>query len=190
VPFGAITWLFLDENGTTCADVIETDDVDREPRLAFWTTFSDTAAVETRYPVGERIDTPDFRSHTISSDVQDAYQHHLRQVADFGTHHGAPIQIKNMDDCLQQDMIYHENHAQRESRRPFLACLLYVTACIYALGASIAVGVSMRHIEALTLQLVCDKLLQLTVLLAPAFVVTLLVSLVSVWRDARARRNK
>jgi hypothetical protein len=165
-------------------------DVDAEPVLAFWTTFNDTATVETGYPTGERIDTPDFRSHTIPSSVQDAYQHHLQQVADFGTHHGAPIQIRNMDDYLQQDAIYHEYHVRRELRRLFLASLVNVIGCIYALCASIAVVVSMRHSEAFTLQLLFDKLLRLTMLLAPAFVVTLLISEVSVLMGRRVRRSK
>lgn len=188
-PFGGITWLFLDEKGTTCAHIVEYGDVDAEPMLAFRTTFSDTAAIATEHPTGERIDTPDLRSHTIPSGVKDAYHHHLRQVADFGTHHGAPIQIRSMADCLQQDAIYCEHHAQRELRRLFLACLVNVMGCIYALGASVAIVVSMQHSEALTLQLLFDKLLRLTMLLAPAVVIVFGVSQVSVWGGRKSSKE-
>jgi hypothetical protein len=190
VPSGGIKWLFLDESGTTCADIVEVGDVDAKPMLAFWTTFNDTATVETGYPAGERIDTPDFRSHTIPSSVEDAYQHHLQQVTDFGTYHGAPIQIRNMDDCLQQDAVYYERHARRELRRLFLASLVNAIGCIYALCVSIAVVVSVQHSEVLTLQLLWDKLLQLTILLTPAVVVTLLVSRYPFGQGAGVRRSK
>jgi hypothetical protein len=186
MSLGGITRLFLDENGTTCADVVEVGDVDAKPTLAFWTTFDDAATVETGYPTGEHIDTPDLRSHTVPSDVKDAYQHHLQQVADFGTHHGAPIQFKNMDDYLRQAAIYREHHARRKLRRLFLDNLVNVVSCIYTLGASIAVAVSMRHNEAFTIQLLWDKLLRLTVLLTPAVVITFIVSQASVWMGRKS----
>jgi hypothetical protein len=101
-------------------------------------------------------------------------------VADFGTHHGAPIQIRNMDDCLQQDVIYNEHHTRRELRRAFLAYLVNMIGCIYALSASIAIGVSIRHVEMPTIQPLWNKLLQLTALLTPAIVVTYVISLVAI----------
>jgi hypothetical protein len=186
---GSITWLFLDKNRTTCVDVVQAGDVDVKPMLAFWTTFNDAASVETGYPTGERIDTPDFRSHTVPSGVKDAYRHHLRQVADFGTYHSTPIQFRSMDDYLQQSATYREHHAQRKLRRLFLDNLVNVIGCIYALCASIAVGVSMQHSEALTLQLLFDKLLQLTMLLTPAVVVTFVISRVSVWVGRKRSRE-
>ena len=189
VPFGGITWLFLDEKGTTCVDIVEVGDVDAKPMLAFWTTFDDAATVETGYPTGERIDTPDFRSHTVPGSVQDAYQHHLRQVADFGAHHGAPIQFRGMDDYLQQSAIYREHHARRQLRRLFLDNLVNVMSCIYALCASIAVVVSMWHSEAFTLQLLFDKLLRLTILLTPAVVITFVISQVSVWMGRKSSKE-
>lgn len=178
---GGITWLFLDESGTTCADVVEVGDVDAKPMLAFWTTFDDAATVETGYPTGERIDTSDLRSHTVPSSVKDAYQHHLQQAADFGSHHGAPIRFRNMDDYLQQEAIYRKHHARRKLRRLFLDNLVNVIGCIYALCTSIAVVVSMLHSETFTLQLLWDRLLRLTVLLTPAVVIIFIVSQVSTW---------
>lgn len=188
-PFPGITWLFLDENGTTCADIVEIGDVDPKPMVAFWTMFNDTAAAETGYPTGERIDTPDFRSHTIPDSVQDAYQQHLRQVADFGIYHGSPIRFKSMNDYLQQSAIYREHHARRKMRRLFLDNLVNVMGCVYALGASVAVVVSMQHSEALTLQLLFDKLLRLTMLLAPAVVIVFGVSQVSVWVGRKSSKE-
>jgi hypothetical protein len=178
--FPGITWLFLDEPGTTCTDVIEASDGDTKAVLAFWSTFNNTAAIETGYPTGERINTYDFRSHTIPSSVKDAYQHHLQQVIDFGTYHGAPIRFRSMDDYLQQGAIYNEHHARRKLRRLFLATLMYVIGGIYTLCVSIVVVASMRH-QALTLQLLFDKLLQLTKLFTPAIVIILLISQISVW---------
>jgi hypothetical protein len=189
VSLGGITWLFLDESGTTCADVIEVTGVDAKPMLAFWTTFDDAATIETGYPTGERIDISDLRSHTVPSSVKDAYQHHLQQVADFGTHHGAPIRFRNMDDYLRQEAIYREHHARRKFRRLFLDNLVNVTSCIYALCASIAVVVSMRHSKAFTIQLLWDKLLRLTVLLTPAVVITFVVSQVSIWMGRKSLKE-
>jgi hypothetical protein len=189
VPLPGLTWVFLDRNRTTCADVVMEGDVDTKPMVVFWTAFNDTATVETGYPTGERIKAPDFWSHTIPSSVKDAYQYHLQQVADFGAYHGSPIRFRSMDDYLQQGAIYRELHARRKTRRLFLDNLVNATGCIYALWAPVAVVISMRHSETLTLQLLWDKLFRLTVLLTPAFVITFVVSQVSIWTGRKRSKE-
>jgi hypothetical protein len=122
-----IAWVLVDPEGTTQAEVVASP-----PLLALTSVYADEAVVETGYPLGEQIDTPSFRSHTVAGSVEAAYRHHLEQAADFGAAHGAPQRIASMAGYFRWDRSYRLHHAQRKMRRLFLVNgVLPMVAAVY-----------------------------------------------------------
>jgi hypothetical protein len=175
------TWIFINESMTTQAEIVEID-----PGVFFTTFFANDSVVETGFPLGEDITTQNFLSQTVTSNVDDAIHQHLLNVDEFQTTHGNPQLIHNMDDYLHWDEIYRIHHAKRKMQRVFLIDLTRVLALLYGIVISIVVWqLWQRH--APVPQWVTDWDRGLFLLLAPAFCISALSTLVSV---LGSRRNK
>ena len=85
--------------------------------VQFSTTFHDGAVVETVYPMGENINTTDFVSHTITSNVETAYQHHCQLISESSKKHSDPVRMPTIAELLQWEIVYRERYALRKFRR-------------------------------------------------------------------------
>lgn len=167
VPGPHITWVFVDPEGTTEAEVVP---FRKAAFLGMDTAYADDAVVETTYPAGEHIDEPCFRSHTVTSSVEAAYRHHLAQVADFAGAHGAPCRIDSMADSLRVEAMYRGRHVLRKFRRFIVRDVVNIALCVYGL---IAVAVLLLPVarEGLSPALLIPRLDRLTRALVPMVVV-------------------
>jgi len=175
------TWIYVDTSMITQAEIVEIN-----PGTYFTSVFADGSVVETGFPEGEDIITPDFLSQTITTSVDDAYDYHLQNVAEFQAARNTPQLIKSMEDYLYWDGIYRERHSRRKMRRVFHMDLAQALALLYGIVVSIIVWQLWQH-RAPVPQWVTDWDRGLFLLLAPALIVSLLSSL---YRIIGSRRNR
>ncbi len=135
-------WYFVDKPGTSCAGVFS---VGTRSQVVVYSWFDDRAVIVTAYPHGEHIDAPDFRFHTVSSSVVDAYRHHQEQIPDFAARYGPPSRLVEMQEVLRLDALYNRTFARRRQRPILLRELrvpffqLYLIAVALALFAALQV---------------------------------------------------
>jgi hypothetical protein len=177
------TWIFVDASMTTQVEIVEIN-----LGIFFTTVFADGSVVETGFPQGENISTPNFISQTITTSVEDAYHLHTQSIVDFQIAHGTPQLIKGMDDYLYWDGVYRERHAQRKMRRVLYIDLAQVLALIYGIVVSIVVWLLWQR-HAPVPQWVTDWDRGLFILLAPAFLISVVSWLFSVLGSRRNRKR-
>jgi hypothetical protein len=85
------TWVLVDDNQQVQAETAL-------GRVSFSSFFHENILVVTDYPNGEHIETPTYKSHTVTTNLNDAYLHHLKQVEKFGQKYGTPNSIRTMSD--------------------------------------------------------------------------------------------
>lgn len=179
MPFAAslgTTWVFIDPEGTTHAEVIR-----GEPAmLCFSTMYDDMAVVETGHPFGEQIETPDFRSHTITTSIEDAYRYHQCQIAEFGAAHSTPRPIRDMTDFLREGEIYRVRYARHKMRRLYWINMVHLATFGYAV-----VVLAMMLLRDPYPVLSYEWLWKLFWLLIPASVVSAIALLFASWRTRR-----
>jgi hypothetical protein len=166
------SWIFIDDQMTTQAEI-----VDITPGTFFITVFSDGSVVETGFPQGENIRTPNFLSQTVTTSVAVAYQQHVQSAIEFQASHGKPQELHSMKDYLHWDSIYRTRHAQRKMRRLFLVDIAQFLALAYGIIVSIVVWLLWQR-HAPVPQWVTDWDRGLFLLLAPAFIVSVLSTLI------------
>ncbi|MCL6432454.1 MAG: hypothetical protein K6V36_16595 [Anaerolineae bacterium] len=133
VPGHHISWVFVDPEGTTEAEIVP---LGKAALVGLTTAFADEAVVETTYPVGERINEPYFRSHVVTSSLEDAYRHHLVQVADLAAAHGIPCRIETMADSLRVEEMFRRRYVLRRSRRFIVRDVANIALSVYGLIAA------------------------------------------------------
>jgi hypothetical protein len=79
-------------------------------RVGFSTYFQDKTLVVTDFPNGERIEMPNYQSHTIMTSVADAYQYHLRQVTKFSQKYGDHHPIRSMSEYLHWEAVGRKHY--------------------------------------------------------------------------------
>ena len=177
------TWIFVDEQSTTQAEIVPIN-----PGVFFTTMFPDGSVVETGFPQGEDIATPDFLSQTVTTSIEDTRQLHQQNVAEFRLVHGVPQPINSIEDSLHWDRIYRTRHAQRKMRRFFLTDLAQVLSLVYGIVVSLVVW-QLSQPHAPVPQWVTDWDRGLFLLLAPAFMVSVLSTLVGFLGSRRNRKR-
>lgn len=85
--------------------------------VSFSTHFDENVLVVTDCPKGENINTPDYQSHTITTNLGDAFYYHQQQSEKFKTRFGAPAALSNMADYLQWEQIGRENYGIAKLKR-------------------------------------------------------------------------
>lgn len=130
------TWVFVDEQGTTHAEVV---DHGHSPMVLFSSNYQDGAVLETGFPLGENIDTSIFRSYTVSTNVKEAYAFHQDQMLDFNNQHGEPQKYATMVDYLHGDAEYRLRHAWRKMRRLFILRFIQSISLFYTLAILLAI---------------------------------------------------
>jgi tetratricopeptide (TPR) repeat protein len=133
-------WKFISTDRTITLDLVEI-----APNMILLSThYPDGAFLETQFPFGEKIDTRDFRSHTITTDLDTTYQYHLQQMKTFGALHGEPVKTENMKDALLADEIYRQKHVLLKFRRNLWVSLLMMIFPVYVLGIILANLINFR----------------------------------------------
>lgn len=174
--------VFVSSDKLTHAEVTEV----MADMVGFTTVYADHAVVETSFPMGERIDTPTFRSHTISSDIERAYLYHLQQVADFSKPHGIPRRLESMNDYLYWDIVYRERYVWQKFRRNFWMGVIKVLALIYVLVATgIVLGSGAPH-DRMTPY---TQLFPLLNLITPVALVTYVLPFLARWASRREMKT-
>jgi hypothetical protein len=107
-------WYFADPDRTSIAGTFITD----QPHAIIYSWFGQEAVIVTAYPVGDRIEEPNYRYHTVSTSLADAYRHHLAQMVDFKSHFGDPTVFESMATVLELDRQYNQKFSRRHRGMP------------------------------------------------------------------------
>jgi hypothetical protein len=161
------SWIFISSDGLTYAGVAEVQPK-RFNWIQFSTVYSDNAALETDFPIGEKINTPTLRSHTITTDIEKAYQHHIQQITDFGKIHSHPRIIKNMEDYHEWDGLY----CKRRLLRMDLGNLTQFISLVYSIVITLAVIILYIYLYILTGDGPYNLIISLFLAIAPAIFIT------------------
>ena len=102
-------------------------------RIAFSTYFQEKTLVVTDFPNGERIEIPNYQSHTIVTSVANAYRYHLHQVAKFKLKYRQFHPIRNMTDYLRWEVVGRKNYGTRKLARWVWASIIRLFAFIYGI---------------------------------------------------------
>ena len=102
-------------------------------RVGFSTYFRDKTLVVTDFPNGERIDMPNYQSHTIKTSVADAYEYHLRQVAKFGQKYGNPHPIRNMSEYQRWEAVGRKHYGTIKLMRWIRADIVRLITFVYGI---------------------------------------------------------
>lgn len=177
-------WIFISSDKWTHAEVSEaiTD------LVVFTTVYSDNAVVETSFPLGERIEAKNFRSRTITSDIEKAYLYHIQQIEDFIKLHGIPRNIENMRNYLYWDVMYRERYVWRKFSRNFWISLVKVLAFGYAIAATLIAVASWLQ-QGMTITLLNVQLLILLKIIFPAALVAYTAPFIAAWTGRREARS-
>jgi hypothetical protein len=100
-------------------------------RVGFSTYFQEKVLVVTDFPNGEHIETPNYQSHTIVTGLDDAYAHHLQQVAGYSRTFGPPHPIRSMADYLKWEKVGRQQYATRKLMRWVRTDLVRLSAFVY-----------------------------------------------------------
>jgi hypothetical protein len=100
-------------------------------RVGFSTYFQEKVLVVTDFPNGEHIEIPNYQSHTIVTNVGDAYNYHKMQIAKFGQKYGQPHPIRNMSDYLHWEGVGRKYYATRKLMRWVWSNIIRLAAFIY-----------------------------------------------------------
>lgn len=177
--------ILISTDKTVFAELTETQIV------VFTTVFADDAVVETGFPVGERIQTRNFRSHTITTDLEAAYRHQLQQVEVFSKTHGVPRRIETMQDYLAWDAMYRKHYVSRKMRRHTWLALLQVWTLVCGILALLLaifywLGTDMSTIEPLIVIPI-----YLIIVLIPVTIVSFVLPYIGYYGDRRgSKANK
>ena len=174
-------WIFISPNALVQAVVTEI----APQMVTFSTIYDDNAVVETGFPFGENIDTPYYRSHTVTSDLEKAYARHTDNVSEFNKNHGVPRKLEFVEDYLSWDTLFREQYGLRKFSHFIWIGILEILALGYGFITTLVVAVSAIYRGNLTSVKLYDHLLILLKVLSPAVILGLILSLVFLWRNRR-----
>lgn len=106
--------------------------------VSFSTHFGEKTLVVTDCPKGENINTPAYQSHTITTNLGDAYFYHKQQSEKFKTKYGEPAAISDMADYLRWEKIGRENYGITKLKRFLVMDWINIALCIF--GVAILAG--------------------------------------------------
>lgn len=109
-----VGWLFHNDDATIVVEVayagIEI--------MRFYSWFGDNFRVETSFPIGENLNTPQLVSRFTEESLADAYAIHLTNYQKYVAEYGRPHAIRTVEDALKWDHEqYMPNHFRRTVQR-------------------------------------------------------------------------
>ena len=129
-------WYFVDPERTTIVGTFVTD----RAHAVIYSWFARGAVIVTAYPVGDRLEKPNYSYHTVTTSLADAYRSHQARLADFKTRFGPPTIFQSMATVLELDA-YNQKFARRRGRsglwRGTATSIFQVYLMLVALGTVI-----------------------------------------------------
>ncbi|GEM_PF-4652830 len=160
-----------------------------ESRIAlFASVFRDDAVVETGFPVGENFNTKNFRSHTVSTDIEKACHHQLQEIKAFRKPHGVPRKIETMEDYLAWEAMYREKHVGRKMRRHTWLGFLQTAALGVGIAALLTAFVYWLGSEKTTIEPMLFIALVLIAAVTPVAIVSFFLPYIGDWGSRRSSR--
>lgn len=112
-----VCWYYIDADATTCASVSSYKSEKSTLIIAFISWFTDNALIETLYPIGERINEPNYISQFVKNDLEAGYHQHRQRIQDWSERHGAPIVIHDVKQLIPLDQVEMKLYRRRRYRR-------------------------------------------------------------------------
>jgi hypothetical protein len=175
--------VFISSDKTVFAELTETQVV------VFTTVFTDDAVLETGFPVGETIETRNFRSHTVTTGLEKAYQYHRRQIETFGKAHGVARPVGTMQDYLAWDAMYRRRYVSRKMQRHTWLGLLEVWAFTCGLLALLMAVVYWLGTDLSTIDPMITIALYLIIILIPIAIADFAIPYIGYWGDRRGKKT-
>jgi hypothetical protein len=114
-------WVLISSDERILASLVPGRSLPGGVLAGFQTNFPDYASLVTMYPsgfpLGETITLPDFRLRHTRRSLQDAYEMHRAELANFAQQHGEPLHIRTLADALAFEPIYRERYMGLTLRR-------------------------------------------------------------------------
>jgi hypothetical protein len=175
------SWIFISPDKSTTAELVVAAPI----LLSFTTIYNDTAVVETGFPVGERIETPYYKSHTIKSSIEKAYNHQVQQMTNSTKAHGAPCRIENMHDYLYWDVVYRKEHVLRKFSRLLWTGVLYILLLGCGVLSTLIVTGFFIQGDDLTIEGLYNYLMLLFNTITPIAFISSIIAVISTWSSNR-----
>jgi hypothetical protein len=115
VPSPFHIWIYRSEDTKIWVEVVFNLGV--PVQVQFASAFPDSAIILTRYPIGEAIITPMYRSSFARHSIENAYQHHLQHIAEWNGQHGDPLAIQALSDITWYENIYRRKYQHKDYER-------------------------------------------------------------------------
>jgi hypothetical protein len=109
-------WVYHSEDGAIYAEMVQLD-ASQPVMVQFATCFPDNAMIITRFPMGERIMTPNYHSRFAAGSVEAALEYHQRQLEEWRLIHGTPLITRTIEDTDRYDDLWRIHHRRRDYRR-------------------------------------------------------------------------
>jgi len=130
-----LTWIYADESGTIAAEVNEAARAAVLMTLTTW--FSDQSCVQTIYPWGATINTPEFVSQVVRSSPEDALKMHSERVAQ--SNRGNPVPVKDV--TIDFTRRFLERFSPLQNTKLYRGSLLIALLTVGLGSLSLALGV-------------------------------------------------
>jgi hypothetical protein len=174
--------IFVSKNKKVFAELTESRIV------LFNSVFPDDAVMETGFPVGENFNSKNFRSHTVTADIGQAYKHQLAQVEAFQKAHGTPRKIQTMKAYLDWETMYRKKHVGRKMRRHTLLGYLQAAGLVFGVLAFLAAVIYWLGSDMSTIEPMLFIALVLAGVLLPVAVVSFFLPFIGDWGSRRNSR--
>lgn len=175
--------LFMSKNKKVFAELTESRIV------LFNSVFPDDAVVETGFPVGENFNSRNFQSHTITTDIEQAYKHQLKLIEAFQKTHGTPRKIQTMQAYLDWEAMYRKKHVGRKMRRHTVLGYLQAAGLVFGILAFLTAVVYWLGSEKTTIEPMLFIALVLVGVLLPVAVVSFFLPFIGDWGSRRGTKK-
>ncbi|MBN2084550.1 MAG: hypothetical protein JW748_04945 [Anaerolineales bacterium] len=160
-----------------------------ESRIVLFTSvFPDDTVVETGFPVGENFNTKVFRSHTVTTGIEQAHQHQLREIKAYRRPHGIPRKIETMEDYRAWEAMYRAKHVSRKMRRHTWLGFLQTAALGVGIAALLAAFVYWLGSEKTTIEPMLFIALVLIAAVTPVAIAAFFLPYIGDWGSRRGRQ--
>jgi hypothetical protein len=134
-------WIFISSDKEVYAEVLFNNAL-RPVLVSLNTLFPNQAMISTRYPFGEYVITPQFMSRFASQSIENAWNYHRQQVANWQALHGPPLPMRNVQDVINAGEVWKTRYRRLDTQNALRLSLLLLVLLIAFVAATAGFAIS------------------------------------------------